>query len=374
MHGNCLDRFKKLWKHRIYTLGRVAVLLIMVFSTAKEAMAVQLQDLVRLKGSETSKIVGMGLVVGLNGTGDGGRYQTAIRLLAQTTRYFVDENAIPADAKDSKNVAVVYLEATVPATGVQEGNHIDLHVSAVGKAKSLKGGRLIMAPMTGPSPRSPQYAWASGPITIQNPEIPTVGVVSGGAQMIEDVTTKLTDKFGRIRLVVNSQIASWPVAYNIAALINGIMAPDGPGIAAVVDQTNILIDVPMDQRSKPAQFIAQILRTYIDQSQIDTGARVLVNERSGQIVFGAHVEISPVLISAPGIIITTITPPQQPTPEPPTAEESYFIKLDPADRGGTKLGQLMKALEQMKVPAVDRIAIIKDLHKHGGLHAQLILE
>ncbi len=354
--------------------SKKALLLISMLVFATPAVAAQLQDVVRLKGSESSKLIGMGMVVGLAGTGDGGKYVTAGRILTRTTQQFLDENAVPADVKDSKNVAVVYLEATIPAMGVQEGDRIDVHVSAVGKASSLRGGRLVLSPLTGPMSDSPMFAWAGGALTIEDGQTPTSGVVSRGAQMLERVSTQLTDEFGRITLVVADQVASWPVAHNIAALINGIMAPDGPDIARAQDPKNVLIDLPMDQRSNPGTFISQILRSYIDQAQIDTGARVLVNERTGQIMLGADVEISPVIISAPGITITTITPPPTGPDAEPRAKTVNFLQLDPGDRGGTKLGQLMAALEQLKVPAADRISIIKDLHKHGSLTAQLIIE
>ena len=334
----------------------------------------KIQDVVRLKGSETSKLVGMGLVVGLSGTGDGGKYLPAIRTLAKTTQTFFDESTVPADVKDSKNVAVVWLEAKIPASGVREGDQIDVHVSAMGNAKSLKGGRLVVMPMTSPIPDSPVYAWASGPIAIEDADTLTVGVIRQGAQLVENVSTQLMDSMGRITLVINDEVASWPVAHNIANQINEFMAPVGPGLARAADQKNVIIDVPMNQRSGAGTLIAQILRTYIDQAEISTGARVLINERTGQIMLGAEVEISPVIISAPGITITTISPPPETTAGNPGVMQSHFLDLDPMQRGTTKLGQLMKALEQLQVPAADRIHIVKALHKHGSLHAQLIIE
>ena len=124
---------------RTCTLFRWLAAVTLIATLTTTARSVQIQDVVRLKGSETSKLVGMGLVVGLSGTGDGGKYLPAIRALAKTTQKFIDESTVPADVKDSKNVAVVWLEATIPGTGVREGDHIDVHVSALGNAKSLKG-------------------------------------------------------------------------------------------------------------------------------------------------------------------------------------------------------------------------------------------
>ena len=334
------------------------------------AQAVQIQDLVRLKGAETSKLVGMGLVVGLGGTGDGGKYLPAIRALANITGSFFDDNTIPSDVKDTKNVAVVYLEATIPGPGVREGDRIDVHVSAVGNAKSLKGGRLVHTPLTGPLPNSPVYAFAFGPLTIEDDQTPSVGLIKNGGQTVEDIRTQLLDAKGRITLVIHKQVASWPVAHNIASLINDIMAPDGPPVCRADDQKNVVIHVPEARRQDPSGFISQILRTYIDQDLINTGARVLINERTGQILLGAQVEIAPVFITAPGITITTIAP------QPPATEQnpSHFLPIDPANRGGAKLGQLVRALERLQVPASNRIAIISNLHRMGALHAELIIE
>ena len=341
---------------------------------ATVAQAVLIKDRVRLKGSETSRLVGMGLVVGLAGTGDGGKYAPGIRALSDLTRRLFDDNTIPAEVAASKNVAVVALEATIPGTGVREGDRIDVHVSAVGSAKSLQGGRLFMVPLAGPLPDSPVYAYAAGHITIEDSEVPTVGVVKLGGQMSRDVFPQLMNSFGQITLVLEDGVASWPAAQNIAGLINGVMAPDGPDIARALNQKNVVIDVPMNERENPGIFINQIMTSYIDQAQINTGARVLVNDRTGQIMLGADVEISPVIISTRGLTITTVTPMRPPTLENPQVKNSNFVAVDPSARGGARLGQLMTALERLQVPAEDRVAIVKNLHKMGKLHAELIIE
>ena len=129
--------------------------------------AVQIQDLVRLKGSETNKIVGIGLVVGLPGTGDGGKFMPAMRPLAAVVQQLIDPNVVATELANAKNVALVALTATLPATGVREGDHVDVHVSAIGPASGLTGGRLFPIPMTGPLPGSPIFAFAEGAIMIE---------------------------------------------------------------------------------------------------------------------------------------------------------------------------------------------------------------
>ena len=338
------------------------------------ARAVQVQDLARLKGAESNKLVGMGLVVGLTATGDGGKFRPAMRPLAQVIARLMDESVVAAELSDSKNVALVALSANLPSSGVREGDRVDVHVSAIGPAKSLKGGRLFLIPMVGPLPGSPVFAYAEGAVTIEDAASPTVGVVKNGAQLTRDVMAQYLDRYGRITLVLKEPIATWPMANNLASLINGVMAPDGPNIARAVDQKNIVVTLPQYEQADPAAFISQILQSYMDPSQIGTGARVVINERTGTIIVSGDVQISPIIISHKGMTITTITPPPRPTELAPQRDEVGFVPIDPERRGGAKLADLLSAFNQLKVDAPDRIAIIKEIYRSGKLHAQLILE
>jgi len=339
-----------------------------------EARGVQLQDVVRIKGSETSKLVGMGLVVGLEGTGDGGKFAPAMRPLAEVTRKLIDPNVVAAELKDSKNVALVALTAEIPDTGVREGDKIDVQVSSIGPAKSLEGGRLFLIPLTGPMPNSPVYAFAEGALTIEDEDTPTVGVIHDGAQLTRDVMARYLDDSGRIHLVINQDNASWPVANYIASNINGIMAPDGPNLAKAVDQKNVLVQMPPYARQEPASFISQIMQIYVHPDQVATGAKVVINEQTGTIVVTGDVEISPVIISHQGLTITTITPAPEPTQREPKVEDRQFVPVDPHERGGAKLADLLEAFNQLKVESDDRIEIIKVIAKSGKLHADLIIE
>ena len=357
-------------KNRAYWWVVAAILALV----ASKLHAVQVQDVVRLKGSERSKLVGMGLVFGLNGTGDGGKFLPAMRPLAKVVGHLVDENVVAGELKDAKNVALVALTAEIPAGGVREGDRIDVHVSTIGPAKSLRGGRLFMIPMKGPLKESPVYAFAEGPITLEDAETPTVGRVVEGAQLTRNVMAQYLDNYGRIHLIINQDNASWPVANNLASVINGLIAPDGPNIAKAIDQKNVLVAVPTYDREDPASFISQILQTYIDPAQVASGAKVVINERTKTIIVTGDVQISPAAISHAGLTISTVTPAPQPTQFDPQVEEQPFIAMDPMKRGGTKLADLLAVFNQLKVPAEDRIAIIKNLKRSGKLHAELIVD
>ena len=336
--------------------------------------AVQIQDLVRIKGAETNQLVGMGLVVGLPGTGDGGKYGPAMRPLAAMIQKFIDDGTIAADLKDTKNVAIVYVTATLPGSGVREGDKVDVQIASAAGAKSLAGGRLIVTPMLPPVKGGKVFAMAQGAVTIEDAARPTTGVVKGGAQLTRDIFARYMDDQGRMTLVLNDSVATWPIANSISSLINGVAAPDGPPIAKAVDQKNVVVQIPAFERNDPSAFISQIMLSYIDPSQIGTGARVVINEKTSTIIITGDVQISPVLISHKGLTITTITPKPVPTQLNPQTETTDFVGIDPDKRGGAKLADLMNAFNQLKVDAADRIAIVKELHRSGKLHAQLIME
>jgi flagellar P-ring protein precursor FlgI len=361
---------KEARQHVIAALALAAALL----WSAGAALAVQVQDLVRIKGGETSKLVGMGIVFGLPGTGDGGKFLPAMRPLATVIQQFIDPNTVAAELKDAKNVALVYLSATLPASGVREGDRVDIHVSVAGPCKSLKGGRLFLVPMTGPLPGSPVMAYAEGAISIEDELTPTTGVVKQGGQLTTDIFAQYLDDRGRITFVLNEEVAGWPVANTLAGLINDTVAPDGPNLARAVGPKNIVVIVPDFERAEPATFISAILQSYVDPSQISVGARVRINEKTGTIIFGAEVQISPVVISHKGLTITTTIPAVSPSPAQPMRETQPWVAIDPDQRGGARLGDLLDALKQLKVDAPDRIAIVKELYEIGKLHAQLVIE
>ena len=236
----------------------LTILLTILISTSS-LQAVQIGDLVRVKGSEKSTLVGMGLVVGLKGTGDGGKFRPAMDPLARVIRHFIDESTLVGELKDSKNVALVALEATTSASGTREGDRVDVYVSAVGSAKSLAGGRLLMMPMTGPLADSPVFAFASGAVSIEDIEVPTAGIVRQGAQLVSDIPARFV-KNGRLTLVIKDANATFQTATTIASTINAF-DPDEPDTAMAVDQKNIVVKIPQAELQRPTLFIAEILRT-----------------------------------------------------------------------------------------------------------------
>jgi len=350
--------------------------MLIVAFVAAPASALKIEDVVRLKGSEGGKIVGMGLVVGLPGTGDGGKYQPAMRALAQTIANLQDANVVAAELKDAKNVALVYVSCDLPRHGVREGDTLDVHVATVGAAKDLTGGRLIVTPLLTPSKDNPRlFAFAEGALLVEDAKAPTTAKVERGAQLVADNFTQLMDGAGRLTLILDDTVASWPAAKNIADEINDIFTLDGSEpVARAMDQKNVLVAVPHHSRQDPAAFVSTILNHYIHPSSVSNGAKVVINRHTGTIVIGGEVEVSPTLISHQGLTITLLSPAPPPDPRDPQVVNKNFIPLDPHQRGGARLSDLEMAFNQLKVEAKDRIEILKAMHDAGYLHAQLILD
>jgi len=338
---------------------------------AGHASATQIQDLVRIKGSEESVISGYGLVVGLNGSGDGGDFAPAHEPLVEALRKRLNENTSLPDFSDSDSVALVHIQARTPANGVREGDRIDVVLATVGPAKSLQGGVLVEAVLFGPGENGAPFAVASGRVTLEDENHPTRSRIVAGAQMVRDIEPITVDPYGQIQLVLQDNKASWPLANFIASTLNGLLAPDGPPIARAVDQKNIIVMVPEVQREDPAGFITQILVTNIDPDATAGAAKVIINEATGTIVMSGDVEISPVIISHAGMTIQIVRPEPEPDPDQPVVEQLDWIGLDPSGRGGASLQQLIDALNALAVPAKDRIAIIKEIWELGKLHAEL---
>ena len=348
---------------------------ILALGLVNVAAAVEIQDIARIKGSESNKLVGVGLVVGLPGTGDGGKFQPAMRELTALMQSLVGDPTVGVmELRDVANVAIVSVTAFVPATGAREGDTINVRVSSIGPASSLEGGSLFMTALKGPKRGAPVYAFAEGELSVEDPQFPTKAVIRNGAQMSQDIYAMSLDAFGRMTIVIDQTHAGWPLANTLAALISEDMDPDGPPIAQAVDQKNVIVQLPSYEQANPSAFISRIMELPLPPELIRSEARVVVNERTGSIVMTGDVQMSPVMISHPGLTITTITPEPTPTTAAPRVGREDFVGIDPQRAGGARLADLLTAFNQLKVPANERIEIIKEIHRSGKLHAKLVME
>ena len=140
---------------------RISIVLLAIACLAARANAVKIADITRIGGERTNILTGLGLVYGLKGTGDGGGFTPAIAPLRSMLSKFGDPVTVQ-QLNNAANVAVVMVTATVPAAGARDGDHLDVHLSSVGAAASLRGGRLFVTPMQGPCPADRFWRWPRG--------------------------------------------------------------------------------------------------------------------------------------------------------------------------------------------------------------------
>jgi flagellar P-ring protein precursor FlgI len=251
-----------------------------------------------------------------------------------------------------------------------------------GAAISLKNGTLYMASLKGPGGEmyvrhdargnevKLPFALANGQLELDDVTAPTSGLVRGGAVMEADLPAKFITN-GHFTLIIDEPSASWTMSSTIAKLINE-SNDSGEQIAIAVDPKNVIVQIPVSERDRPDSFISNVLRLPVPM--LPTEARVRINDKTGTIIVTGDVEISPVVISHKGLTITTINPPPVASPRNPLVSTHQQVAVDTTGQGGARLQDLANAFDQLKVPAEDRIDIIKELYETGKLHAKLIID
>jgi flagellar P-ring protein precursor FlgI len=367
-----------------------AVILVLAFPIAAHGgVTARVGDVTSLKGQGVNYLTGMGLVVGLDGTGDGDEYAGAMRPLAKALEFYANPITSMEELEDTRNVAIVFLTAELPPDGAREGSRLDLQVSPFGKCKSLKGGVLLPTPLLYPDRRVNQvFALAQGKVHLPDPEVATSGTVEDGAVVQEDVIHQylargldlpftnswVSPQSTYATLVIQDSHASWTLAREIAQAIDSALAiaADVDHVALAVDPKNVLVLVPTWEVDAPADWIAQIQD--LDLLMSDGEARVVVNRTTGTVSVRGNAKISPVIVSHRGLTITIAAP--DPDAGIGAAESGVqnFVAIDPSHSGGANINALTEALNRLNVPINDRIAIVTQIHQLGALHAKLVFE
>lgn len=361
----------------------IAVLFLALSATAQAQ--IRLKNICRLKGQEENTLHGLGLVVGLKGTGDGGNYLPTIRSLAMAMELMGNQigKGGAAELKDTRNVALVTVTAKVPSFGARQGDKIDCTVSSIGAAKSLEGGRLFLTPLLGPQAEGMRvYALADGAVHLDDPKVPTSGTIHRGCQLEEDLLNAFV-KNNKITLVLDEHHADFEVSQEIAELINsnwydtsagdlsrGNRAPgrlmsfnsESGYLAKAINPLFVEVTIPPTYRDNAVDFVAQVLALSIGEPQ--TAARVVINEKAGIVVIGADVEIGSVVVHHKNITIETGD----------NLPAERFVGIDPSELQTAKLKALLAALNAVKAPPADIIEIIKGLERDGKLHAKVIVQ
>nr|WP_315853657.1 flagellar basal body P-ring protein FlgI [Rubripirellula tenax] len=342
-----------------------------------EGAGLKLGDICRVKGQETNTLQGLGLVVGLRGTGDSDAAPTA-RALARMMQLMggpmgIDRtgNLDLEDVSEARNVAMVFVTAKLSNVGAQPGDLVDVTVNAI-NAKSLAGGTLMLTPMLGPRADNPTvYAMAQGRLSVSLDGPATAAIVQGGAKMEAAVTASFQQD-GKITLVLEKDFASFDTAQRIEDEINSLSSltlgdpADASGRstqtrARAIDQLHIEVSIPDLYRENPIKFISFLLSTTIQIA--GHSSRVVINERDGVVVIGKDVEIAPVLVTHRSLRIEA-------------GGSGGFVQVGDANDvpANAKLKSLADALNALDVPAEDLIAIIKTLKRKGDLYGEVVFQ
>ncbi len=339
------------------------------------AVGIKLGDVCRLKGQETNTLHGLGLVVGLRGTGDSDVEPTS-RALARMMQLMGGPMAVDRagqlnleDVAEARNVALVFVTAKIPAVGAQPGDLLDVTVNAI-NAKSLEGGTLMLTPLLGPRADNPTvYATAQGQLSLSLDGPATSATIQGGAKM-ETTVQASYHRDGLITLVLEKNVASFDTAQRIEEEINNLSAltlgnPDGGSSdrarARAIDQVHIEVMIPPIYRDNPIKFIAYLLNIKIQLA--NRSNRVVINEREGVVVIGKDVEIAPVLVTHRNLRIEA------------GGGMGGFVPVGEGEpESNAKLKSLADALNALDVPTDDLIAIIKTLQRKGDLFGEVVYQ
>ena len=328
----------------------------------------RLEHFCSVQGQEEVKLTGLGLVVGLPGTGDGARNLPTVRAL-QAALTQMNQPTGDTDLKNADNVAVVLIEASIPKTGLRRGQKIDGYVSSI-SAKSLRGGRLLSSPLTTLENRKSAVALASGAITVEDAKLPTTGRLALGIDLLQNVTASFVNKDAEkghsITLLIDPAKASFWTSSEVANVINNefTFEAENKRLARSIGPGSVEVLIPKTYQDQPVEFIAMVLEVGIDTPH--TQARVILNSASKTVMVTGEVEISPVVITHKNfnIEVGAATP----------ATDGPFIAMSEGQsrQSPVQLQQLQTALNKLRVPPEDIISIIRELHATGKLHAELI--
>lgn len=364
--------------HLIIVLTIVCVLLLMnIASAASISPEVRIKDLADVEGARSNQLVGVGLVMGLQGTGDKSRMTT--QMMGNMMRQFgitLDEKAL-----SSKNVAAVTLTADLPPY-VRPGQTIDVLVNAMADAKSLQGGTLLQAPLRGADGNV--YAVAQGPVLVGgyavqgaaasvSKNIATAGRIPGGAIVEREVPTSFSPG-GQVALLLRNP--DFTTAQRIADSINAEFG----AVASPSDAGRILMNIPGEYSAAPSAFLARLEKLTVHPDML---AKVAINERTGTVVMGGNVRISSVAIAHGGLTVrvtenANVVQPNEFGAGQTMVENRTNLQTDEASPQFVSLPatstveELVTALNSIGASPRDVIAILQAISQAGALHGQLV--
>jgi flagellar P-ring protein precursor FlgI len=351
---------------------------------APAAAATRIKDVTSVQGVRANQLVGYGLVIGLNGTGDSLRNAPFTNQSIQSMLDRMGVNVRNQNAR-TKNVAAVIVTAELPPFAGR-GSRIDVTVSSLGDASSLSGGSLVMTPLYGADNQI--YAVAQGPVAVSGFQaggraetvtqgVPTTGRVPNGALIERELTARFSDE-QQINLELKNP--DFATAMRVVDAINVFAVQRwGQRVAREEDLRTVVLQKP--PRVPSARFIAELGELIVNP---DTPARVIIDERTGTIVIGKDVQISTVAVSHGTLTVRVTETPRVSQPLPfsrgeTTVTRETFVSADQAGgkiaiMRGTSLETLVAGLNRMGLKPTGIIAILQAIKSAGALQAELVVQ
>ncbi|MFT6431708.1 MAG: flagellar P-ring protein precursor FlgI [Halopseudomonas sp.] len=348
------------------------------------AQAERLKDIASVAGVRTNQLIGYGLVVGLVGSGD----QTSqTPFTVQTFNNMLTEFGItvpPGTRIQTKNVAAVAIHAELPAFS-RPGQTIDITVSSIGNAKSLRGGSLLMTPLKGIDGQV--YAIAQGNLVVGGfgaegadgsritVNVPSVGRIPAGATVERAVTSPFAS--GE-HLVFNLNRPDFTTAKRVVDQINSTF---GPGVAQAQDAGSITVRAPLDPNQR-VDYMSMVENLEVQQG--NASAKIVINSRTGTIVIGQNVLVQPAAVTHGGLTVTISENIQVSQPGAFTAGQTAItpssqINIEEGDsrmfvfNPGVSLDEIVRAVNQVGAAPGDLMAILEALKQAGALNAELVI-
>ncbi len=381
------------YKFRGTTLRRVLWSLVLVHAFFAGVMfcqqtdtniPVRVKDLADIEGVRSNQLIGYGLVVGLNRTGD--KVQQNL-YTSQTLQNLLQRMGISTTTTGLKpeNIATVLVTATLPPF-IRQGSKLDVTVSSIGDARSLQGGTLVLTPLKGIDGQV--YAVAQGSVSIggisagtqgNSVEInhPTVGRVPNGANVERVVPTVLAAN-NQLTLVLRNE--DFSTASRLNEVIN---AKFGSGTAKALDGRNIDVTLPAKYSENHVGFIAELETLRLTPDNI---AKIVINERTGTIIIGSEVRISKVAISQGGVTVRVGTQYDVAQPSPlSVGGETAVVPVTTVDvkekkaesvilKDGATVDEVVRGLRTVGVSARDIISILQAIKSAGAMNAELEMQ
>lgn len=363
--------------------AKTLISFLLLLATSSVAFAERVKDLASVAGVRTNQLVGYGLVVGLDGSGDQ-TAQTPFTVQSLKSMLAQFGITIPANLNlQLKNVAAVSVHAELPAF-VKPGQKIDITVSSIGNAKSLRGGSLLMAPLKGADGNV--YAIAQGNLIVSGfgaaadgsrvtVNIPSSGRIPNGATVERAVPSSFSMGSS---VVLNLRNADFTTASRLAEKINQTF---GENTANPLDGSSVQVLAPRD----PSQRVSFISVLENIEVQPATGsAKVIVNSRTGTVVIGSNVTVTPAAVSHGSLTVRITAAPQVTQPNPlaggetvvtpnteisVTQENNRMFMFNP----GVELSEIVRAVNEVGAAPGDLVAILEALKEAGALGAELIV-